>query len=95
MPRGRISAGQRERAFEQRQRARLVARYEALRLMAETGEGITPAANLGRGIGLLVGLEHEGLAARTGTRDRLGDPVFIITDAGRARLAAASAKGAL
>jgi hypothetical protein len=74
------------RSLADREQARLVARYDALRLMAETPIGISPAAALGRNIGLLVGLERDGFAERQPSRDRLDDLVFTITDAGRQAL---------
>lgn len=83
----KLSAGERQRAFVARQQARRVARFDALRLMAETPAGIPPAKALGRDIGLLVGLEVDGFAVRLAQRDpRLGDLLFVITDEGRRAL---------
>ncbi|MBX3481631.1 MAG: hypothetical protein KF842_14665 [Caulobacter sp.] len=59
-------------------------RYEAMRLMIERGAlGLSPNTAEGRDVGLMVGLEKDGLALRRPERDRIGDLVFDATEAAR------------
>lgn len=75
-----------ERLARERQAER---RAVALRLLADWPQGMPPLAGLG--IGTLVGLEKEGLAARLGP-DSFGDLRFTLTPAGqRAAAGVASA----
>ncbi len=55
-------------------------RQAALQAMADYPGGLPPMAALGWDIGLLVGLEKDGLAVRL-PRDQLGDLRFAIAPA--------------
>lgn len=57
-------------------------RVAALAAMAEWPQGLPPLCGLGWDVGLLIGLEKDGLAVRR-PRDALGDLRFEITDEGR------------
>lgn len=77
---------------EKRERAR----FEAVRLLLDRGDlGLTPNTHEGRDVGLMVGLEKDGFVLPRAERDRVGDLVFDITEAGRQAFAAATGKGRL
>jgi hypothetical protein len=86
----------RDRRAAEREALRRHRRYVALQLMSGCGpEGLPPHADGGRNVGLLVGLESDGLAIRLKARDAIGDLRFEITDEGRQALAAAVSEQAL
>ena len=59
-------------------------RQAALQAMADYPGGLPPMAALGWDIGLLVGLEKDGLAVRL-PRDRLGDLRFTLNPESHAK----------
>lgn len=64
-------------------------REAARRLALETLSGtadIAPCSAVGMHVGVLLGLERDGLVRQLPGRDRVGDRRFAITDAGRAML---------
>lgn len=71
-----------EEAYRERRER---ARRAALETMATTAS-IAPCAAVGMHVGVLLGLERDGLAEQLPDRDAIGDRRFSITAAGRAAL---------
>ena len=91
----RAARQQKLSAAEKREK-RERARYEAVRLLIDRGDlGLAPNTHEGRDVGMMVGLQVDGLALARAERDRVGDLVFDITEAGREAFAKANGKGRL